>query len=186
MKTETDWNLITLSQNGDMDAFAEIYSRYVSKIFVFVLTRVRDPYLAEDFTSETFCRALRRIDSVTYEGTGVCAWLTIIARNMIYDHTKSAHHKLNITALAIPDFSDDHDNPEEAAVKTLAAIAAKQRVEQLLSQVRPDYRRCIELRFLQEMTHAEAAAAMDVKESVSKTWQRRAFKELAEIAKAAA
>lgn len=186
MEAETDWNLITLSQNGDMDAFAEIYSRYVSKIFVFVLTRVRDPYLAEDFTSETFCRALRRIDSVTYEGTGVCAWLTIIARNMIFDHTKSAHHKLNITALAIPDFSDDHDNPEEAAVKTLSAIAAKRHVEQLLSQVRPDYRRCIELRFLQGMSHAEAAASMDVKESVSKTWQRRAFKELAEIAKAAA
>ena|SRR6476646_380487 len=183
---ETDeWLLVCAAQTGDMDAFAEIYRRYTAKVFVFVLTRVRDPYLAEDITSETFCKALRKIDSVTYEGTGVGSWLIVIARNLILDHFKSARYRLEAN-VEVPDFCDDHDDPEQAAIKVVAAAEIKVLVSELLGQLRPSWRRCLELRFLQEMTHAEAAEMMGSKESVSKTWQRRALKELASIVEAVA
>lgn len=180
---ETDeWLLVCLAQTGDMDAFAEIYRRYTAKVFVFVLTRVRDPYLAEDLTSETFCKALRKIDSVTYEGTGVCSWLITIARNLILDHVKSARYKLE-SNVEVPDFCDEGDDPEQAAIKVIAAAEIKVLVSELLGQLRPSRRRCLELRFFREMTHAETAATMNIKESVSKTWQRKALKELSMIAR---
>ena len=182
MNNETDWLLVAAAQTGDMDAFGELYSRHVKKIFVFVLTRVRDPYLAEDLTSETFCRALRKIDSVTYAGTGVDSWLTVIARNLILDHIKSARYRLESTARETPDAPDDSDDPEQAVVKTTIAAERVRYIEQLLSRLRPDYRRCVELRFLYGLTHAQTAAVLEVKESVSKTWQCRALKELAAAA----
>ena len=39
--------------------------------------------LAEDLTSETFLRALRRIDSFTWQGKDIGAWFTTIARNLV-------------------------------------------------------------------------------------------------------
>ena len=43
-----------------------VYDAYVDQIFRYLYYRVGSHALAEDLTSETFLRALRRIDSFTY------------------------------------------------------------------------------------------------------------------------
>ena len=56
-----------------------------------------DRALAEDFTSETFLRALRRIGTISYQGRDIGAWFVTIARNIVLDHVKSARHRLEVT-----------------------------------------------------------------------------------------
>ncbi len=57
------WDLVHAAQEGDRSAFALLYDKYVDVVFRYVLFRVGDRELAEDVTSETFLRALRRITS---------------------------------------------------------------------------------------------------------------------------
>ena len=66
-------------------------------VFRYVLFRVGDRELAEDVTSETFLRALRRIASVSYQGRDVGAWFVTIARNLVLDHVKSSRFRLEVT-----------------------------------------------------------------------------------------
>ena len=83
------WDLIEAAQAGDREAFGSLYSRYAPGVSRFVGSRLRDRALAEDLTSETFARALRRIDSVSDQGRDAGAWFTTIARNLVLDHVKS-------------------------------------------------------------------------------------------------
>jgi len=68
------WALVHAAQQGDSGAFGQLYDRYVDMVFRFVLFRVHDRTMAEDLTSETFLRALRRITTVSYQGKDVGAW----------------------------------------------------------------------------------------------------------------
>ena len=91
------WRLVTAAQDGDGEAFGQLYDRYVDTVFRFIYFRVNDRALAEDFTSETFLRALRRISTISYQGRDIGAWFMTIARNIVFDHAKSARFRLEMT-----------------------------------------------------------------------------------------
>ena len=91
------WELVTRAQAGDGEAFGQLYDRYVDTVYRFIYFRVNDRALAEDFTSETFLRALRRIGTISYQGRDIGAWFVTIARNIVLDHMKSARHRLEYT-----------------------------------------------------------------------------------------
>ncbi len=90
-------DLVARSQAGEPEAFGLLYDRYVDLVYRYIYYRVGSPTLAEDLVSETFLRALRRIDSFTWQGRDFAAWLVTIARNLIADHFKSGRYRLEIT-----------------------------------------------------------------------------------------
>jgi hypothetical protein len=60
--TQVDtWGLVARAQQGDSEAFGQLYDRYFDTVYRYIYYRVYDRATAEDFTSETFLRALRRI-----------------------------------------------------------------------------------------------------------------------------
>src|SRR3981081_3191216 len=97
------WELVTAAQEGDSAAFGLLYDRYVDVVYRYVLFRMGDRDLAEDVTSETFLRALRRITSVSYQGRDVGAWFVTIARNLVLDHVKSSRFRLEIATAEVDD-----------------------------------------------------------------------------------
>ena len=145
-------------------------------VFRYVLFRVNDRSLAEDLTSETFLRALRRITSITYQGKDVGAWFVTIARNIVLDHMKSSRHRLEFSTAEILD-SDSADDPEQEVVT--ASVVAE--LLDCVRQLGADQRECIALRFLQGLSVAETAAAMGRNEGAVKALQHRAIRRLAKL-----
>lgn len=168
------WEVVASAQAGDADAFGLLYDRYVDMVFRYVLFRVNDRSLAEDLTSETFLRALRRITSITYQGKDVGAWFVTIARNLILDHVKSSRHRLEFSTAEILD-SDSADDPESEVVA--ASVVAE--LIDCVRQLGADQRDCIVLRFLQGLSVAETAAVMGRNEGAVKALQHRAVRRLA-------
>src|SRR5699024_3674402 len=105
------WNLVHAAQAGDSAAFGQLYDRYVDTVFRYVLFRMSDRDLAEDVTSETFLRALRRISTVSYQGRDVGAWFITIARNLVFDHVKSSRFRCEVV-------TDEVTEPGQAAGRT--------------------------------------------------------------------
>jgi RNA polymerase sigma-70 factor (ECF subfamily) len=163
------WDLIEAAQAGDRDAFGRLYSRYAPGVSRFVGSRLRDRALTEDLTSETFARALRRIDSVSYQGRDAGAWFTTIARNLVLDHVKSSRYQCETTTAEISDARADQDTPEQAVIKRDTAADVRRRVGQLPT----DQQECIRLRFFQDLSVAETAAAMGRNEGAVKAIQHR-------------
>jgi RNA polymerase sigma-70 factor (ECF subfamily) len=169
------WDLVRRAQDGDAEAFGRLYDHYVTLVFRYVLHRVGDRAQAEDFTSETFVRALRRIDSLSFRGRDVGAWLVTIARNIIRDHVKSSRFRLEVTTADMRDADRATDGPEDAVVARLVD-------EQLLACIRQlgsEQQECISLRFLQGLSVSETAAVMGKKDGAVKALQHRAVRRLA-------
>ncbi len=171
------WSLVQRVQDGDSEAFGLIYDEYVDMVYRYVYFRIYDKHLAEDFASETFTRALRRIDSVTFQGRDVGAWLITIARNIIRDHVKSSRFKLEVTSADMRGADRATDGPEDAVLADLTHAVLLACVKQLS----PEQQECIVLRFLQGLSVSETALAMERNEGAIKALQHRAVRRLGKI-----
>jgi RNA polymerase sigma-70 factor (ECF subfamily) len=175
------WALVDRAQGGDAEAFGLIYDRYLDTVFRFVYFRVGNRQLAEDLTSDTFLRALKRIGSFTWQGRDLGAWLVTIARNLVADHFKSGRYRLEVTTGDVLD-ADREDrgpegSPEAAVVDHITNVALLTAVKQL----NPEQQECIVLRFLQGFSVAETAQAMGKNEGAIKALQYRAVRALARL-----
>jgi RNA polymerase sigma-70 factor, ECF subfamily len=171
------WELVRRAQNGDAEGFGELYDRYVDVVFRYLYHRVGDRATAEDFTSETFVRALRRIDSLSFQGRDVGAWLVTIARNIVLDHVKSSRYRLEVATADMRDADRATEGPEEAVLQRLTNAELMAGVRQLSA----DQRECLVLRFLQGLSVSETAAAMGKKDGAIKALQHRAVRRLATL-----
>jgi RNA polymerase sigma-70 factor (ECF subfamily) len=171
------WELVRRAQAGDSEGFGELYDRYVDVVYRYLHHRVGDRATAEDFTSETFVRALRRIDSLSYQGRDVGAWLVTIARNIVLDHVKSSRYRLEVATADMRDADRATDGPEDAVLQRLTNAELMAGVQQLSD----DQRECLMLRFLHGLSVAETAAAMGKKDGAVKALQHRAVRRLASL-----
>jgi RNA polymerase sigma-70 factor (ECF subfamily) len=175
----TVMDIVRRAQGGDSEAFGELYDRYVDVVYRYVHYRVSSTALAEDLTSETFLRALRRITSYTWQGRDFGAWLVTIARNLIADHYKSGRYRMEVATSDLVEAGADRseEGPEAEVLAGLTNAALLDAVKRLNSE----QQECIALRFLQGMSVAETAQIMGKNEGAIKALQYRAVKSLARL-----
>lgn len=165
---------------GDRQAFAEIWQAHRGEVFAYAYARVDHRHLAEDITSETFVRALRRIGSFGEPvGGGMAGWLTTIARNLIFDHYKASRTRFeHLTSDGrMHDAERVAPGPERYVLVRLEDAALRQAISRLNDQQRD----CITLRFLRGLSVAETAAALGKNEDAVKTLQYRAVRTLGRL-----
>jgi RNA polymerase sigma-70 factor (ECF subfamily) len=173
-----NWSLVRAAQAGDTEAFGQLYDQYVSFVYRFICYRVKDQGLAQDFTSETFLRALRRFSEVNYQGRDIGAWFITIARNIVLDHVKSARFRLELSTADLAPFApparDVLGSPELAVLAKLS----NERLMVAVNSLNTEQRECVVLRFLNELTVAETAEVMGKNCGAIKALQHRALKRL--------
>ncbi len=171
--------IVTRAQGGEAEAFGELYDRYVDLVYRYVYYRVGAQALAEDLTSETFLRALRRISSYTWQGRDIGAWFVTIARNLIADHFKSGRYRMEIATADMLGAGADRveDGPEGFVLESITNAHLLEAVKKL----NPEQQECIVLRFLQGLSVAETALAMGKNEGAIKALQYRAVRALGRL-----
>ncbi len=155
----------------------QIYDAHVEQIYKFVYFKVGNREDAEDITSQVFIKAAHSLD-VTQEEQTRLAWLYQVARTTITDHWRFYYRN---PAASL-------EQMEEAAPLHLAAEPlrpgatgeeevnpATARVAAILAKLSPNYRRVLELRFLQGCSLKETAQAMGITEGNAKVLQHRAL-----------
>jgi RNA polymerase sigma-70 factor (ECF subfamily) len=197
------WDLVTAAQNGDTDAYGQLYARYYDSVFRFILYRVSDRVTAEDLTSETFLRALKRIDSAHYMGRDVGAWFITIGRNIILDHIKSSSYRLEVAyaeildSAAWPDkvnmrsigaasqvrhatlaFVQEETDPADTATDAIFDEHVQGLITRCRRRLTAGQQEVLRLRFDQEYSVAQTAAAMGLDQGAVKALQHRAITSL--------
>ncbi|QKW08348.1 sigma-70 family RNA polymerase sigma factor [Streptomyces sp. NA04227] len=169
--------LVERAQSGETEAFGRLYDQYSDTVYRYIYYRVGGKATAEDLTSETFLRALRRIGTFTYQGRDFGAWLVTIARNLVADHFKSSRFRLEVTTGEMLDANEVERSPEESVLESLSNAALLEAVRRL----NPQQQECVTLRFLQGLSVAETARVMGKNEGAIKTLQYRAVRTLARL-----
>ena len=178
-ETAVAMGLVQRAQQGEAEAFGLLYDRYADQVYRYIAYRVASPAVAEDLTSETFLRALRRIGTFTWQGRDVGAWFTTIARNLVADHYKSGRYRLELTTDDVSDSGSAPviEGPERAVLEGMTNKVLLQAVKKLNAE----QQECIVLRFLQGLSVAETAQVMGKNEGAIKALQYRAIRTLGRL-----
>jgi RNA polymerase sigma-70 factor (ECF subfamily) len=165
-QTPEDDRLLVQAAQADPARFVGIYQRYVDRIYAFVARRTRDRAAAEDITSQVFEQALAAIGRFEWRGLPVSVWLFRIASNALADHWRESVRHAHEPPADVPDPHELEDIERR--------IALYQQVERL-----PDLQRqVIQMRFVEEKSIREIAAALDRSEGAVKQLQLRALEKL--------
>ncbi|MCW2943655.1 MAG: polymerase, sigma-24 subunit, subfamily [Actinoallomurus sp.] len=170
-------DLVLRARAGEADAFGALYDHYVDLIYRYVYYRVGAHALAEDLTSETFLRALRRMSVFTWQGKDFGAWLVTIARNLVLDHFKSSRYRLEVCTPEPLETDRWEEGPERAVLDSFTHRALYSAVRELGSE----QQECVVLRFLHGLSVAETALVMGKNTGAIKALQYRAVRSLARI-----
>ncbi|MGW3312074.1 ECF subfamily RNA polymerase sigma factor, BldN family [Streptomyces sp. NPDC001073] len=170
-------SLIERAQAGEADAFGQLYDQYSDAVYRYIYYRVGGKVTAEDLTSETFLRALRRIGTFTWQGRDFSAWLVTIARNLVADHFKSGRLRLEVTTGELLEAGEGESSAEDRVLQMLLNADLLNAVRRLT----PRQQECVTLRFLQGLSLAETARVMGKSEGGVKTLQHRALRSLTRL-----
>lgn len=162
---ENDDRTLVQAAQADPARFEELYDRYVHRVYGFVSRRVGNRAAAEDITSAVFEQALASLPKFEWRGVPFAAWLIRIAANALADHWRGTAREAG-GAAEMPD-AGETDAIEERAI-----------LFQLVERLPDLQRRVIELRFGEEKSIREIAAALQRTEGAVKQLQLRALENL--------
>ncbi|WP_370368792.1 RNA polymerase sigma factor [Mycolicibacterium sp. CH28] len=147
-----------------------VYDDNVTWVYRMIFGRVGNRADAEDLTSEVFLAAMRPL-RLTASIAEVRAYLRATARTVLAAHWRAT---LGTEITTIEDVPATVFGP-------VAPSTAPQRVAALLSALPENYRRVLELRFLQGFSVRDAAAALGISVTNAKVLQHRALRLAAQI-----
>ena len=80
-------SLVTLAQNNDSNAFAELYALTYNHIYNYAYHYLKDQYLAQDAVQETYIIAFKKIKNINDPALFV-AWINQIAFHVCFKFSK--------------------------------------------------------------------------------------------------
>ncbi len=166
---ETERRLIEASQR-EPRRFAQLYERYVDRVYAFALTRTGDRTAAEDATAETFRLAFQNLSRFQWRGVPFSAWLFRIAANAAADQYRRAVHQTGLDDLS--------EEPSEAWEERFIEVEERVELFEVVKRLPRDQRQVIVMRFGQEKSSKEIAQAMGRSAGAVKALQHRALESL--------
>ncbi|MEK9173594.1 MAG: sigma-70 family RNA polymerase sigma factor [Patescibacteria group bacterium] len=171
-------NLIQGAARGESSAFGQLYDLYQPRIYRFVLIKVGQREEAEDLTHQVFLNAWQNMKGYKSRGFPFSSWLYRIARNKVIDFYRTKRESISIDrvdpeiflAPAIQQFSFDKNIEAEGLARAI-------------QELEPNYQDVVIMRFVEDLTVAETAAALKKSQGSVKVIQHRAIKKLKEILK---
>ncbi len=163
-KARYDFNLVEMALSGDQKAYAELMSRYRDAIFYMLLKMVNNKSDAEDLTIEAFGKAFKNLKQYT-PNYAFSTWLFKIATNNCIDFIrKKRGNHVSI------EFSNEDENepninlqantpdPEEKMINSQKIKLMRE----VVTKLKPRYRRLVELRYFKEYSYEEIAQQLDL------------------------
>jgi RNA polymerase sigma-70 factor, ECF subfamily len=173
---ESDERALVERARTDATAFAELYRRYLPRIYAFAYRRTGAAEVAEDITSATFERALRNLRAFAWRPGGFGPWLFRLAANELAE----SHRRTARARSARAEDAGRRLHPD-AAPDPAEEVGARDAVAELLAamnQLSPRYQQALELRYLSGLTPDEAARALGTSKATMAVVVHRATRAL--------
>lgn len=163
--------LVIAAQEGDKDAFGQIYDHFFDKIFRYVYFRVKAKEV-DDLVEIIFIKVWTNLLKYEKRDVSFGAWLFRIAHNVVIDHRR-AHRSV----LPIDPRLEDKTNRNAPKERTQKALMAE-RLREEVQKLKEPYRQVISLKFLTGLSNSEIAEILGQREGNVRVLQFRALKEL--------
>jgi RNA polymerase sigma-70 factor (ECF subfamily) len=170
--TKDNTTLVRRAIEGDAGAFGDLYEQYLNQIFRYIYYRIGDQGLAEDFTEAVFLRVWESLSRFDISKISFKGWLFRVAHNLLVDYyrTRKKQQSLN-EYIELP---DPRQSPEDQVITSEREAL----VLSALKSLKQEYQDVLTLRFINNLSHAETAKALDRNVGAVRVLQYRALQAL--------
>lgn len=175
LKTEEIETFVLQSQNGNADAFGQLYDIFVDPIYRYVFYRVKSEE-AEDLTEVIFLKTWENIRQYRQGRYGFSSWIFRIAHNVVIDYYRSNNHIEEDLSEAIPDerrLADATDRTHRSLNQNLLSTAMR--------ELKDNYRQILTLKYINNFSNEEIGYILNRSQTSLRIAQFRALKALRRI-----
>ena len=149
----SDQELIRNYINGDNSSFEILLTRHKSRVFAFIMSKIKNRDITEDIFQDTFIKVINSLQRGKYNEEGkFLPWMMRIAHNLVIDHFRkdAKMRKVRPTdEFDIFDVLDDgNKNQEEVMMQT--QVHADLNV--LIEQLPKDQKRVLKMRYFEDLS----------------------------------
>ena len=162
--------LVVQAVNGNTDAFGELYSLFVEKIYRYIFYHVKSKTTTEDITGEVFLKAWRAIGSCRGKENTFSSWLYRIAHNQLIDEIRKRQRHPSVELENAENIRDSESSVEE--------YSKQQELLRVIDCLPPNCKQVIILKFIEGLDNREIANIMGKSEGAIRVLQMRALSTL--------
>ena len=162
--------LVDKAADGNFEAFGQLYSIYLDKIYRYAMYQVKDKMTAEDITEEVFVKAWKAIGSCKGKGHTFSAWIYRIAHNHIINTFRNIQRCRSMEMGNIVEL-----NGPEPEVET---TPDQQELMEVVAELPQNQRQVVILKFIEGLDNQEIKKIMRKSEGAIRVLQMRALNTL--------
>lgn len=172
---DVDMELVERAQEGDSEAFGQIYERTFDRVYRYIYFRVTNDEVAEDLSSRVYMKAWEHLPRYKAGKSPLMAWLYTIAHNQVVDFYRVTKPTTSLDeALWLPSKDPLPDEQYER-------LSESQALRKALFQLTDTQRRVLTMRLIDGMDTDTVAAKMHKSAGAVRALQMRGLQALAKV-----
>ena len=169
---------------NDTEAFGEIYDRYYSKIFGYVLRRTASIETSQDVASEVFFKALKNLGQFHWRDISISSWLYRIATREIANYFRNRKQRQLSVEEVVDSISISTPSIETELLKAEAELRRHEEfltLHENISRLSIKYQEVITLRFFENKQVKEIGEILGKREGTVKSLLHRGLEKLRKL-----
>jgi len=173
-------------QEGDVQAFQEVYESYKNRVYSTAYRFTNNPDEASDLTQDIFINLYKKIGMFHFKSS-FSTWVYRFSVNMSIDRIRKLR-RYSISSLDDPDFAETGDckkaqkehqmlSPGDTALKGESA----EKMQRAIAKLSPKLKTVVVLRYIEDLPYNEVARILNCSEGTVKSRLNRAHMKLKEL-----
>ena len=155
----SDQQLVTSYMEGDTVSLEALVERHKTRIFTFIISKVRNQDLAEDIFQDTFFKVIKSLQKGKYNEEGkFLPWVMRIAHNLVIDHFRKIKR---MPIAGKPKFDKDRfdilSNGEKTSEYAMMEGELYTQLKKMIDQLPNEQKEVLIMRHYEELTFKEIA-----------------------------
>ena len=149
----SDQELVKNYLNGDNSSFEILLTRHKSRVFAFIMSKIKNRDLSEDIFQDTFIKVINSLQKGKYNEEGkFLPWMMRIAHNLMIDHFRKEAKMRKVRPTAEFDIFDvlDDGNKNQEDVMMQTQVHADLNV--LIEQLPKDQKKVLKMRYFKDLS----------------------------------
>jgi len=149
----SDQELVENYLNGDNASFETLLTRHKSRVFAFIMSKIKNRDLSEDIFQDTFIKVINSLQKGKYNEEGkFLPWMMRIAHNLMIDHFRKEAKMRKVRPTAEFDIFDvlDDGNKNQEEVMMQTQVHADLKV--LIDQLPKDQKEVLKMRYFEDLS----------------------------------
>ena len=149
----SDQELVKNYLNGDNTSFETLLMRHKSRVFAFIMSKIRNKDLSEDIFQDTFIKVINSLQRGKYNEEGkFLPWIMRIAHNLVIDHFRKESKMKNIRPSDEFNIFDLISNGNRAQDEEMIRKRVHTDLNKLIQDLPEDQMEVLRMRYFEDMS----------------------------------